>query len=81
MTRARDQARDLQGRLDALATVAANLYAENVALRRRLRGRISAAAPGDTDATEQPLGPTPIAVLGNRVAAPLSGTGRLREQE
>jgi uncharacterized coiled-coil protein SlyX len=34
LTQARDQARELQGQLDALATVAANLYAENLALRR-----------------------------------------------
>lgn len=39
LTQARDQARVLQGQLDALATVAATLYAENLALRRRLRYR------------------------------------------
>lgn len=44
LTQARDQARELQGQLDALATVTANLYAENLALRRRLHGRTPAAA-------------------------------------
>ncbi|CAL9363175.1 hypothetical protein SUDANB105_00710 [Streptomyces sp. enrichment culture] len=39
LTQAREHARDLQGQLDALATVTANLYAENLALRRPLRYR------------------------------------------
>ncbi|MFJ3777249.1 hypothetical protein ACIPX0_36700 [Streptomyces sp. NPDC090075] len=36
LTQVRGHARELQGRLDALATVTANLYAENLHLRRRL---------------------------------------------
>ncbi|MEV5331279.1 hypothetical protein [Streptomyces werraensis] len=36
LTQARQSARQLQGRLDALATVTAHLYAENRTLRRRL---------------------------------------------
>lgn len=38
LTQAREQARELQGQLDALATVTANLYAENLLFRRRLHG-------------------------------------------
>ncbi|MEU8811033.1 hypothetical protein ACN6K5_006487 [Streptomyces violaceoruber] len=34
LAQAREQARELQGHLDALATVTANLYAENLLLRR-----------------------------------------------
>ncbi|WP_240634225.1 MULTISPECIES: hypothetical protein [Streptomyces] len=44
LAQARGQARELQGQLDALATVTANLYAENLALRRRLHGRNPAPA-------------------------------------
>jgi hypothetical protein len=54
LTRARDQARELQGQVDALATVTANLYAETLTLRRRLRGRTPVAASGDANAMEQP---------------------------
>ncbi|WP_411088069.1 hypothetical protein [Streptomyces sp. 061-3] len=54
LTHARDQARELQGQLDALATVTANLYAENLVLRRRLNGRTPAAAPGDASAIARP---------------------------
>ncbi|MFE1197244.1 hypothetical protein ACFW6E_31515 [Streptomyces olivaceoviridis] len=45
--RARDHARELQGQLDALATVTANLYAENLALRRHVHGRTPATTHGD----------------------------------
>lgn len=54
LTQARDQARELQGQLDALATVTANLYAENLVLRRRLNGRTPAAAPDDASAIARP---------------------------
>ncbi|MGW2647117.1 hypothetical protein ACWC2T_19820 [Streptomyces sp. NPDC001393] len=47
LTQARGQARELQGQLDALATVAAHLYAENLALRWRLHGSPPTAAYGD----------------------------------
>lgn len=47
LTQARGQARELQGQLDALATVAAHLYAENLALRRRLHGSPPTAARGN----------------------------------
>ncbi|MDQ1041998.1 hypothetical protein [Streptomyces sp. V4I2] len=47
LTRARDHARELQGQLDALATVTANLYAENLALRRHLQGRTPAGTHGE----------------------------------
>ncbi|MDX3275273.1 hypothetical protein [Streptomyces scabiei] len=46
MTQARKQARELQGQLDALATLTANLYAENLTLRRRLHGPTPTAAHG-----------------------------------
>ncbi|MFF4575682.1 hypothetical protein [Streptomyces sp. NPDC001410] len=54
LTQAREQARELQGQLDALATVTANLYAENLALRRRLHGRNSAPAAGDANVLARP---------------------------
>lgn len=44
LAQARRQARELQGQLDALATVTAHLYAENLTLRRRL-SRPTIAAP------------------------------------
>jgi small-conductance mechanosensitive channel len=39
LTQARTQVRELQGRLEALATVTANLYAANLTLRQRLENR------------------------------------------
>ncbi|WEO93002.1 hypothetical protein A6P39_002255 [Streptomyces sp. FXJ1.172] len=39
LTQARQHARELQGQLDALATVTAHLYADNRTLRRRLDGQ------------------------------------------
>ncbi|MDV9168639.1 hypothetical protein R6V09_00585 [Streptomyces sp. W16] len=50
LTQARGHARELQGQLDALATVTATLYAENLALRRRPDGR----TPGDASAIARP---------------------------
>ncbi|MFH9090881.1 hypothetical protein [Streptomyces sp. NPDC017673] len=44
LAQARRQAREFQGQLDALATVTAHLYAENLTLRRRL-SRPTIAAP------------------------------------
>ncbi|MFF0000934.1 hypothetical protein [Streptomyces avermitilis] len=52
-----EQVRELQGQLDALATVTANLYAENLALRRRLHGRLPAQASGDASAPVRPVTP------------------------
>ncbi|MEU2778823.1 hypothetical protein ABZ646_39675 [Streptomyces sp. NPDC007162] len=39
LTEARSRVRELQGEIEALATVTANLYAENLALRQRLQSR------------------------------------------
>lgn len=42
MRKARNHAAELQGKLDALATVTANLYAENLVLKKRLgRSRLA----------------------------------------
>ncbi|MGW7542587.1 hypothetical protein ACWGKQ_15960 [Streptomyces sp. NPDC054770] len=57
LAQAREQARELQGQLDALATVTANLYAENLALRRRLPGPTPSQAGGDANATAWPVAP------------------------
>jgi hypothetical protein len=39
LRKAKSQVTEVQGKLDALATVTANLYAENQALRKRVDGR------------------------------------------
>jgi small-conductance mechanosensitive channel len=39
LRKAKSQVKEVQGKLDALATVTANLYAENQALRKRVDGR------------------------------------------
>jgi small-conductance mechanosensitive channel len=53
----RDHARELQGQLDALASITANLYAENLALRRRLPGSVPSQAPGDANGTARRVAP------------------------
>ncbi|WP_369228002.1 hypothetical protein AB5J52_47915 [Streptomyces sp. R39] len=54
LTQIRGHARELQGRLDALATVTANLYAENLHLRRRLTAKsLPDPLPADSEAEAQ----------------------------
>ncbi|MGW3240342.1 hypothetical protein [Streptomyces olivaceus] len=57
LTQARGQVRELQGQLDALATVTANLYAENLTLRKHLHGRPPAQALGDASSLAWPVTP------------------------
>ncbi|MFE9252913.1 hypothetical protein [Streptomyces sp. NPDC007088] len=52
---AREQAAETQGKLDALATVTANLYAENLTLKKRLGRKRIAVLP--TPEEEQPHPP------------------------